>query len=360
MSDFFRLGNSGKSLRNLFVKHLESHYAQTMSFIGSFELDYNVPPPTQVPVVSVNDVPIGTKGNLLAITGPEGSGKSNFLGALLAGTLCPEYRDIDTLGTDIMPNTQGQAVLYYDTEQSDEQLYKNTRRIFNRAERKRVPAWFKTYGLVGMQRQDRLRSILRSMDHFYYQYGGIHLVIIDGIADLLSGVNDEDASVNLVEEVFRLAAIYNCCIVVALHLSPSGYKLRGHLGSEIQRKAAGIISIEKDQNPQFSVIKALKVRSGSPMNIPEMLVEWDNEKHLHVLYGEKPKTKFSDKKLAEIRGVAIKLFQSNTQMLYREFVNGLSTECNVTISTAEKYLKALRDIGVISAYQGEKGVYRLT
>ena len=43
----------------------------------------------------------------------------------------------------------------------------------------------------------------------------------------------------------------------------------------------------------------------------------------------------------------------------QRFVNGLSTECNVTISTAEKYLKALRDIGVIRAYQ-EKGVYRLT
>ena len=32
-------------------------------------------------------------------------------------------------------------------------------------------------------------------------------------------------------------------------------KLRGHLGSELQRKAAAILSIEKDEDPQISVVK---------------------------------------------------------------------------------------------------------
>ena len=32
-------------------------------------------------------------------------------------------------------------------------------------------------------------------------------------------------------------------------------KLRGHIGSELQRKAAGILSIEKDDNPEYSVVK---------------------------------------------------------------------------------------------------------
>lgn len=360
ISDYFKIGYSAEDLRKIFLDHLQEHYAQTMSLLGSFELDYNVAPPAQEPIVSISDVPIGTKGNLLAITGPEGSGKSNFLGALLAGTLSPSYKVIDTLGTDVAPNANGEAVLYYDTEQSDEQLFKNTQRVFRRVERKRIPNWFKTYGLVGMQRNDRLKSILRSMDHFYYQFGGIHMVVIDGIADLLTGVNDEDSSVKLVDEIFRLAAIYNCCIVIVLHLSPSGYKLRGHLGSEIQRKAAGIISIEKDQNPQFSVIKALKVRTGSPMQVPQMLFEWDDEKRMHVLYGEKPKTRFSQETMEKIIEVAHSLFENNSQLLYRKFVNGLSDKRGVSISTAEKYVKALRDTGVITACQGEKGVYRLT
>ena len=55
-----------------------------------------------------------------------------------------------------------------------------------------------------------------------------------------------------------------------LHFVPNGLKLRGHLGSELQRKAAAILSIEKDSNPAVSVVKALKVRGGSLLDVPLM------------------------------------------------------------------------------------------
>lgn len=57
-------------------------------------------------------------------------------------------------------------------------------------------------------------------------------------------------------------------------MAPTGNKLRGHLGSEVQRKAAGIISIEKDKETGNSVIRALKVRKGNPFNIPEVQFGW--------------------------------------------------------------------------------------
>jgi hypothetical protein len=120
------------------------------------------------------------------------------------------------------------------------------------------------------------------MDRFYYEYGGIHMVVIDGIADLVGGVNDEEQSVGLVEELFRLAGIYKTCIICVLHLSPSGYKLRGHLGSEVQRKAAGIVSVEKDDDKQDSIIKALKVRDGSPLEVPQIIISWSDEQKFHV------------------------------------------------------------------------------
>ena len=114
-------------------------------------------------------------------------------------------------------------------------------------------------------------------------HGGIHLVVIDGVADLIDGVNDEESAVALIDELFRLAGIYKTVIICVLHLSPSGYKLRGHLGSEIQRKAAGILSIEKDDDKVNSVIKALKVRDGSPLDVPQLIIGWDEALKFHVL-----------------------------------------------------------------------------
>ena len=74
----------------------------------------------------------------------------------------------------------------------------------------------------------------------------------------------------VIEELYRLAGIYQSCIVTVLHFVPNGLKLRGHLGSELQRKAAAILSIEKDSNPAVSVVKALKVRGGSLLDVPLM------------------------------------------------------------------------------------------
>ena len=108
-----------------------------------------------------------------------------------------------------------------------------------------------------MSRKERLLSIIQSLDKYHYQYGGVHLVVIDGIADLIKCANDEAESIAVVEELYRLAGIYKRVSLRYCISSPT-LKLRGHLGSELQRKAAAILSIEKDSDPAVSVVKALK------------------------------------------------------------------------------------------------------
>ena len=114
-----------------------------------------------------------------------------------------------------------------------------------------MPSCFKAYTLNSITRRERFDSIVNSMDKYYYQFGGIHMVVIDGIADLIRSVNDESESVELIDELHRLAGIYNTCIVCVLHLVPSGMKIRGHLGSEVSRRAAGILSIDKNEKRNY-------------------------------------------------------------------------------------------------------------
>ena len=56
--------------------------------------------------------------------------------------------------------------------------------------------------------------------------GGIRLVVIDGIADLMRSANDETESLAIVDELYRLAGIFNTCIICVLHFVPNGIKLR--------------------------------------------------------------------------------------------------------------------------------------
>ena len=52
-----------------------------------------------------------------------------------------------------------------------------------------------------MSRKERLQAIVQSMDKYYYEYEGIRLVVIDGIADLVLSANDEAESIRIVDEL---------------------------------------------------------------------------------------------------------------------------------------------------------------
>ena len=344
ISDFFALGKTAKDLTSLLTDKLSSIYTHTIMMLQSCEIDYENPPDASKSIVAVNGVPLGTQDNLLCITGGEGTGKSNYVAAILTGTLGTERLPAErTLGLEITPNPNGLAVLHYDTEQSEAQLHKNLGKTLQRASLKNVPKFYHSLYLASLSRKDRLKLIRESMDLFYHKHGGIHLVVIDGIADLIRSANDETESIAIVDELYRLAGIYNTCIICVLHFVPNGIKLRGHIGSELQRKAAGILSIEKDDNPEYSVVKALKVRDGSPLDVPMMLFGWDKAEDMHVYRGEKSKEDKEKRKTDELIAVVKETFRNSFKLTYQELCEVLMREMEIKDRTAKKYIAYMKE-----------------
>ncbi|RGK99450.1 bifunctional DNA primase/helicase [Prevotella disiens] len=357
ISDFFALGNEAKDLKVLLNDMFTNMYAQTMMILQSCEIDYDNPPDASKSVVAVNGVPLGTQDNLFCITGGEGTGKSNYIAAILAGTLGKERLQAEqTLGLEVTANPKGLAVLHYDTEQSEAQLYKNLEKTLRRAGIKSVPEFYHSLYLASLSRKDRLKIIRESMDLFHHKHSGIHLVVIDGIADLIRSANDETESIAIVDELYRLAGIYNTCIICVLHFVPNGIKLRGHIGSELQRKAAGILSIEKDDNPEYSVVKALKVRDGSPLDVPIMLFGWDKEADMHVYRGEKSKEDKEKRKTDELLAVVKSAFRAKLKLSYQELCDVLMREMEIKDRTAKKYIAYMKEQRILS--QDTSGNYQ--
>ncbi len=347
IADYFRLGHSSEDLKRLFLQYLDTLYRETMSALKSCEVDFNNPPPIAQIVVSVNDVPLGTQGNLLCITGGEGTGKSNYVASIIAGAIRPQSTMIDTLGITVSENIHQKAVLFYDTEQSEVQLYKNINNLLRRCKRLAMPDYLHAYCMTGMSRKERMQAIVQSMDKYHYQYGGIQLVVIDGIADLIKGANDEAESIAVVEELYRLAGIYHTCIVTVLHFVPNGLKLRGHLGSELQRKAAAILSVEKDNDPTISVVKALKVRDGSPLDVPLMQFAWEKDTGMHVYLGEKPKEAKEKRKEDELVTIARDIFNHKHFLTYMELCEQIQAALDVKERTAKNYIRFMREKEII-------------
>ena len=348
ISDFFALGHTADELSRIITELIQKIYRKSSVIFKSCELDYANPPARSSSVVEVNDVPVGTSDNLFCLTGGEGVGKSNFVAAIISGTIAESALDAErTLGLTIIPNPSGRAVILFDTEQSEHQLYKNVRKAVKRAYLDDKPDFFHAYHLSEQSRKERLDIIRTALDMNFHQHRGIQLVVIDGVADLVRSANDELESVDVIDELYRLAGFYHCCIVCVLHFVPNGIKLRGHIGSELQRKAAGILSIEKDTNPAYSVVKCIKVRDGSPLDIPMMSFGWDKKEDMFVYMGVKSKEDKERQKINDLKSIAQGIFEKVDKLTYGEMVKAIVDAMEIQPRTAKDYIRTMRDKAII-------------
>ncbi len=126
------MGYIENDLMKLFIRLLEQAYESTSALLKPYTIDFSNPPVRLEPLVTTNNVVIASPTNTVCITKSEGSGKSNYISALIAGTLnCTDT--IESLGTCIAANVAGKALLVYDTEQTEDQLYRNLRNVLKRA-----------------------------------------------------------------------------------------------------------------------------------------------------------------------------------------------------------------------------------
>ena len=221
VSDYFKAGRTRDEFVKLFLKMLDSLYGDTMAVLKSCEIDYDHPPQQAVAIVTAGDVPLVRKRTSSASRAGK-HGKKQLYGCAGRRGDSGKGNGSGLAGRSVEPNRKGRAVLLYDTEQSEQQLYKNTGRMLRRAGREKMPSYLHVYCLTGMSRSERLTAIMQSMDKYHYLHGGIHLVVIDGVADLIRCANDEGESVALIDEIYRLAGIYRTCIAAVVHLSRTG------------------------------------------------------------------------------------------------------------------------------------------
>lgn len=124
------------------------------------------------------------------------------------------------------------------------------------------------------------------------------------------------------------------------------------LGSEVQRKAAGILLVEKETNTNYSVVKALKVRDGSPLDVPLIQFGWDKAQGRHVYLGNKSKEESESRKINELSEVAREIFAKKSVLGYSELLNAVMEALDIKDRMARNYIKFMKDNGIIEKSNG--------
>lgn len=207
-------------------------------------------PPMQ-PLFRMFDVPCFFRGELVADCGKAKSGKTFFLSILMAACLtqkalalerCVDSDDHadDEDATKVKPL----RVLWLDTEQSQQSTQEILKeRIIPLADfgQTDINSSFFAFNLRGLGFEKRGRMVdvaIRAIKP--------DIVIIDGVKDLMTDINDAVQATLIMEKLMALAQAQNCCIVCVLHLNKSeqDHNMRGSIGTELTNKAFEVFQCE--------------------------------------------------------------------------------------------------------------------
>ena len=202
---------------------------------------------------------IGTYGNFSFVQAPPKSMKTFFV-SLLGSAFCNPKGKF-TRGMDSFRDNK--HFVHFDTEQGEW----HAQRVFKRIQwmNKGLKLdFYHTFALRKISYRSRIDFIEYYLECMREEGKEIGLVVIDGVADLVSDANNLEESSAIVQKIMAWTTIYNCHIVTVIHSNNGSDKPTGHLGSFLEKKTETQIQLSRDENKLGAITVSCKRSRNTP------------------------------------------------------------------------------------------------
>jgi hypothetical protein len=318
----------------------------------------HTPIPKPTPIIKIAEEIISTPEAITVISGLPKAGKTAFLSILIAGAILTDGTLIDGLElVQVLVNKARKAVIHFETEQAPWKQQANQRTILTRTGLDSCPEYLLSYNIRKLEIDELQPTVSNICELAAERFNGIHSIWIDGIADFIIDPNDPGASFEIVKYFESIAQKYFCPVIVVIHTNPTSStndKERGHLGSQVQRKAEGILVVKKSGNISFLDPKLLRHASD---DIPKIQFRYDYEKGYHTQCNEnEPMDKKVIEKSIRLKTVCEKIFSGQLSYQYKDAIAAIIKETALGTSTAKGMFTEMRAHELI--VQGDDSFWR--
>ena len=201
---------------------------------------------------------IGTLGNFSVIIGKAKSRKS-FAVSIAAAAALSNTPQIGGIYGALPPDQS--KVLLFDTEQHRYHVLLAVKRILKQADTAAAPENLEVYGLRSFAPAERLEIIAEIIEN----RNDVGMVIIDGIKELITSINDEGEATAIASKLLNWTERKNTHIITVLHQNKGNDHARGHIGTELINKAETVLSVTvNENNKEISEVKPVQARNREP------------------------------------------------------------------------------------------------
>ncbi|WP_426431027.1 AAA family ATPase [Winogradskyella sp. HB-48] len=303
---------------------------------------------------------LSTLGNFSLVIGKAKSRKSFLMAILIA--VCGLEDSLFNLHSRLQKDKQN--LLYFDTEQGKRHVQLAFRRMCTLVGFE-SPDFIKVYPLRKYSTKERLEII----EYSIYNTPLLGVVVIDGIRDLITSINDEEQATMIANKLMKWSEDLNIHIYVVLHQNKSDNNARGHAGTELMNKAETVISVTKSEGDnKISIVDTIMSRNKEPEpfafeiidDLPSLVEDFE------VRSTVKPSSiDFSKIENHKYFSMLNAIFSREEELRYGKLVLEIKYEFEETFdksigdNSAKKLLTRFKNKGWILQRKGKGGVYTL-
>lgn len=197
-----------------------------------------------------------TRDNIMLISGKAKSRKSFLLGLLIAPLV--SGKTINGI-KGCLPSNKRNGI-FIDTEQGKYHVQLGLKRICK---------------ISGIDYPDNLDVLalrkytpaerLKLVEYAVCNAPNLGFVVIDGIKDLITSINDEGEATMIMSKLMKWSEELNIAIIIVLHQNKSDNNARGHIGTEAINKAETHLSVTKSESENdISIVEPQGCRNREP------------------------------------------------------------------------------------------------
>lgn len=213
-----------------------------------------------------------TAGNFSVITG-KGKSKKTFLTSLLTSVI------ISGINAFNFKTTKSDTVIF-DTEQGDYDAWSVCNRVNQLANNEK-------FNMFALREMDYVARVIFITDYIKRHHP--KFIVIDGIADLVYSINEEQEALRIQEMLLSVTKNYNCHILCIIHQNKADNFATGFIGSMLMKKAEIVMSIQKDDRTKMSIVRCEYIRGS--MDFEDFYLDIQDGIPVVMPYEKPPETK---------------------------------------------------------------------
>lgn len=245
------MGKTIKSITELMAKEVTSLVENSREvgpealrkYIDAHKFDIKRLPAEGDTVLSLQEIAIGSRENIVSITGLSKSRKTIAASAIASALFSQDGASHLGFTSTLGPK---EPILHIDTEQGYKHYYNSVKRIFDNADLSEPPERF-----TSISTRDADIPLRFELLEYMIQDIKPKVLILDGVTDFIYDINSQEEAVKLVERLVHYGSEFGMLIVVVIHTTKGKGFMTGAIGTVLEKKSETVIKVELDEKDRM-------------------------------------------------------------------------------------------------------------